>query len=522
VFRRGGQSRRRAIGIAVGAVVAGPWLLTLAFGLGLAAARLGLDVTAFFSAGYTTIAILVMVINLSIVISAFFADRTLLLLALAPVSASQVFISRLLAASAPAWGISTLLLAAVAGYGVGVGASAAYYLAASAGIGLVVVAALSVQVIVLSVVLQVAPVNRARDIANLAAGLLGTGFYVAWFLVSRSGRSGSAQGMTQVASTGTRLLWLPTAWPARSLAAIAAHDPMGAAGWLLATAGCALALCLIAWAGYRRAYLVGVGVYGEGGARIGRRTYRMREATGEGPADPVAALRGKDLLVLRRDMRRLAGVLPSLVMAVVYPFFVTQAGLGGASGNPTFWLTMLGALFGPFLFSNVLALPAVAMEGRGIQLLRLAGVQPWTLLRAKLSYAMPAVVLLGVAGATVVAALAGGGPVRVPLAALASCWFSAGMAAVALGAGAIAPNFEAANPRRAVGFLGGLVSMAGQTLFCACSAGAVVVAAIGAAGIVPPAMLVLSPLLLLAAVAVVAFILAQGVRALRRMQLSSG
>jgi hypothetical protein len=51
------------------------------------------------------------------------------------------------------------------------------------------------------------------------------------------------------------------------------------------------------------------------------------------------------------------------------------------------------------------------------------------------------------------------------LAVAVAAWFSAGWASIAVGAGAIAPNFEATNPRHAVRLEGSLIALVSQVAF---------------------------------------------------------
>ncbi|PZR97059.1 MAG: hypothetical protein DLM67_08835 [Candidatus Nephthysia bennettiae] len=52
-------------------------------------------------------------------------------------------------------------------------------------------------------------------------------------------------------------------------------------------------------------------------------------------------------------------------------------------------------------------------------------------------------------------------------------WIAAGMAVIGVGAGAVAPNFEASNPQRAIHFQAGLLAMAADVAFALLSCGAV-------------------------------------------------
>jgi hypothetical protein len=462
-LRHRGLGRRGAVVVAV-AVAFGLPFLGLSFGFGYLVGSLASGAGAgVLASAFTGLVVLTLVLGLPSVITAFFADRVLLLLALAPIRALEVFVARLVVASAPDWAISSLLLALVAGYGAGSGAGPAYYLLAVVALALVVVSAVSLQLSVLSLLLRAVPAARARDVANLAAGLVGAAIYVAWLLFVRSPVERGSQAVGRLAALGGALTWVPTAWPARALA-LAVHRPVPALAWLGATAGLTALLLLGGWLAYRRAFLLGVGVYGAASIRR-RAPGAPRTAAARGP---VRTLLRKDLLTLRRDLRRLAGLLPSLAVSLVYPLIFLRTG-----GQGTFWTAMPAALFGPFLISTTFGLPAVAMEGRGMQLLVVAGISGWSVLRAKLALAAPLALAVGVGGA-VLAGLAGhGSPAQVALAVPAAAWVGAGWGGIWGGGGGVPPDFSATDPRRSVRTSARLLALALELAFAVLSVGAV-------------------------------------------------
>jgi hypothetical protein len=190
----------------------------------------------------------------------------------------------------------------------------------------------------------------------------------------------------------------------------------------------------------------------------------------------VRAIVYKDLISMRRDMRRLASVLPGVAMAVAYPLLFRLPSGARGLGEIGFWAGMAGSAFIPFMLSMLFALPAIGQEGRGIQLLTLAGTRPATILRAKLTAMVPLVSVLSLAGATATAMFHGADVAGVLAVLGVIAWFSAGLATIGVSAGALAPNFAAADPRRAVRFEGVLAGMVGDALFSVLSGGAVAVA----------------------------------------------
>ena len=486
-FFRGGGRRRAAVVVAP--IVALP-LMVGAFIGGVAAAGSGADGSDLLGAGFTTMVTVVLLLNVSTVITAFFADRALLLLALAPVRPRDVFFARLVSASLPFWLVAPVLFALVAGYGVGRGAGPGYYAAAMVAIALSAAATVSLLVAVLSLVLRIVPARRARDVANLLAALLGVGVYVGWYGFMGGGSPRSLrQGLRPLATAGRDLAALPTAWPGSALAALAGGDVVGGLARLGLLLALAAAIVGLAWFSYRRAFVVGVGVYGEAGAarprRPARREPRGTARAATGPARPVLALVRKDVVSIRRDMRLLAGMLPGLALAIVYPLLFARlptppGGPGSGADEILFWVTMSGTLFVPFMTSVVVALPAVGLEKRGMQLLLLSGTPARTIIRAKLSLALGAIVTITGIDAVVSGLIRGAHDARLLVVLLAVTGVSAGMAAIGVGAGALAPNFDGSDVRRAVRLEGILIFFVVAAAFNALAVGALVLAIVAA------------------------------------------
>jgi len=379
----------------------------------------------------------------------------------------------------------------VVGYGVGRGAGAGYYAAALFAIALCATATVSLLVAVLSLVLRIVPARRARDVANLLAALLGVGLYVGWYGIMGGGAGQRSLGrdLGSLASAGRDLAALPTAWPGSALAALAAGDVGGGLARLGLLLTLTAAIVGLAWFGYRRAFVVGVGVYGEAGAarsrRPARRAPRGTARAATGAARPVRALVRKDVVTIRRDMRLLAGMLPGLALAIVYPLVFVRLPTppGGASSGPAeilFWVSMGGTLFVPLMTSVVIALPAVGLEKRGMWLLLLAGTPARTIMRAKLSLALGTIVTITGIEAVVSALLRGAHDARLLVVLLAVSWVAAGMAAIGVGAGALAPNFDGTDARRAVRLEGILIFFVVAVVFNGLAVGALVLGIVAA------------------------------------------
>lgn len=482
-------------------------MIALGFGLGAGitlaafAPSLGPDsVSAILATGFTALAVFMLLVGFSTAVSAFYADRDLLLLATAPVPPGQVFLARMLRAAWASSLMSSLLAAALWGYGIQSGGGPGFLAMATVLVLLEVLAVTALQVLLLAAVVRVVPPHRIRDVANVVAAFTGTAFYVGW-LAARAPGAGIRPGLEvtagvhSLAAVGRRLSEFPTAWPAHALT----DWPAPAAGlWVGATAVLALLLVGVAYGLFQVTFLNGLGAFLESG----RRQRRVRGAGAVGAeAGPTLAIVRKDWTNLRRDGRRLVRILPGAVLAFAYPLlFFRSASSGG------FWV--IG--FIPWFLAQVFGLPAVASEGRGLHLLRLAAVTSLRLVWAKvLSAGLPvmALSLLAVGMTIVVQGLNAGAPWLIGT----TIWLAAGFTAIAVGAGALSPRLDVDDPRRSVGYQGVVVALVAGAVFGLLSiggVGAVYLAVTLAAHRPPPGALAWLGLLPAVAAALGAFVLA--------------
>jgi ABC-2 type transport system permease protein len=480
------DSRRLAV-LAIALPILAPAVLAPAVAIGVAMAHLGpASANGALTLGFTTLGMVMLAIGLSSVMVAFFASRDLLLLAGAPIPLADIYIARLLVAARASALVATLLLAAATGYGIAAGAGIGYWIAAPLMVLCVVLSVTAVQVALLSAVVRLVPVARARTMVSVVAALLGSGFWMAWLLLRTQqgpGVGGSlAQTAVSASSLGERLVWLPTAWPARALAGFATGD-RAAPLWLVTSVLTTGALILAGHAAFTGAFRRGLSALGE----VPRRSQRARDAAPAATTTarpPVLALVRKEWLVMRRDPRRLAALIPMCIIAAVYPL----VGAAPPADPADFWGGVLRggsiSLMLPFFFTQILAAPAIALEGRAFMLMRLAPLDVATVLRAKV-IAVAAPKAAATAVACIVLGLSrGGGAVQILALLLMGLWLALGATAIGVSGGAIGARFDAEDPRRAVSTGAALGSTVASLSFLGCS----IVAALQVAratGIVP-------------------------------------
>jgi hypothetical protein len=137
-----------------------------------------------------------------------------------------------------------------------------------------------------------------------------------------------------------------------------------------------------------------------------------------------------------------------------------------------FWAEVFLVGFMSMFMATSLATPSIPSERRGFQLLRMAPLPMWQVLRAKILLTLPPVLAMTVVFSVVVTLVSHDGADRaIELGALV-LWLGFGFVAVGVSAGGIDPRFDALDDRRAVGLVGTLAGLGGSLGFGLLSAGA--------------------------------------------------
>jgi ABC-2 type transport system permease protein len=462
----------RAVVLAILLLVATVIFGGFVFSGGVAAAQLLPESRDTMLAGaFTALSVLMLVLGFPTVIGNFFVGSDLLQLVLAPIRPLDIFVARALLAMRANVLLAGVVLAFLAGVGVGSGASALYYAAALVLLFVQVLVVTAAQVILMAVVLRFVPARIARDVAVAVAGVTGAGVYLLWNLTLRGSfvRRGTPD-VSGLVSFANRIDWLPSAWPGHALSAVIDGDVGGALGWLALCLVLAAVLTAVAATLYGRTLLAGLGLLGATPTLWKRRPRAVPAAQPEaaGAASPELAIARKDWLAYRRDIRRLSRLLPGMLFLVAYAFVLVRP----ARGAGQFWTDVFLSAFISMFLAMAIATAAVPGERRGFQLLRMAPISTWEILRAKVFYTLSPVVALTVTLSVIVAATAGNGPAQVVEIALLAVWLGFGFVSVGVSAGAIDPHFESVDDRRAVGVGGTFAALGGELLFGVLSVGA--------------------------------------------------
>ena len=456
--------------LAIFMVAAGLFIGGGAFSLGAGASHfLPTAIDPLLVGGFTGLSVLMLVVGFPTVIATFFVGRDLLLLTLAPVRTVEIFAARLTLAMAANLLISSILLAVILGIGAGAGASFIYFVIAVPLIFVQVLAITCVQTALMSVVLKWVPARRARDVAAAVAGLTGAGLYLAWNLSLRqSFGARSRQDLANLNILLQRIDWLPPAWPGHALSDTIAGNFAAAAFWSLLSILLGAVLVALAAFLYQRTLLAGLGIFGSPQAMWSRKARRPAARVMRGHPSPTFAIARKDWLGFRRDIRRLSRLIPALVFPIGYVFAVARPSqrMGG------FWAEVFLVGFMSMFMSTSLATPSIPSERRGFQLLRMAPLPMWQVLRAKILLTLPPVLVMTIVFSVVVAIVSHDSAQRAVELVTLVVWLGFGFVAIGVSAGGIDPRFDALDDRRAVGLVGTLAGLGGSLGFAILSAGA--------------------------------------------------
>ena len=486
--------------LAITLLVAGVFLGGGAFAIGATAGHfLPFALDTLLAAGFTGLSLLMLVVGFPTVIASLFVGRDLLQLVVAPVRSRDIFVARLMTAVTANLLLSFVVAAGVLGVGAGAGAPWFYFPMALLLIAVQVLVVTALQAILMTVILRWVPAKMARDVAAAVAGLTGAGLYLAWNLNLRKtfGRKGAAPDISNLTSVVQRIDWLPTTWPGHALSATLQGNTASALVWMLAALALAALLVATAELLYARTLLFGLGVFG--GPSVVWRRRKAKGATrpapqpsprrGEGvqPGSPYFAIARKDWLGFRRDVRRLTRLLPAMLLPLGYAAALSQP----ARNLSGFWSNVALVTFLSMFMSSALATPSIPSERRGFQLLRLAPLTMWQLLRAKVFIALPVVLATMLVFSVAVAVASKSGAIQLLELVIFGVWLAFGFVSISVSGGAIDPHFEATDDRRSVGVLGSLTSIGGSLGFSVISIGALALflfgeqAAAGAANLGP-------------------------------------
>jgi ABC-2 type transport system permease protein len=404
----------------------------------------------------------------------------------APVPIRAVFISKLLQAILPNFGLVVLFgLPVLYGLGASKGYNLLYYPLVLIVLIALALAAAGLSSLLVMLVVRIFPARRVAEVLGLFVGVVS-------LLCGQSGQLANYSDVSpQQASQALGLLsrlnspWSPLAWAGRGLADIGAARWLSGLGFILLSLGLAGGIFIISLSTAERLYFTGwanvqISSRRKKTPRPARAAIRKRSPLGRlVEASLPPAVRGifvKDLLVLRRDLRNMSQLVTPLLLGIIYAFMLIRGGgrvpAGRGEAPPWFMQIMRNvivyanvglSLFVGWSLLSRLALMGFSQEGKNYWILKAAPVNTRRLLLAKFLVAFIPALVLGWGFLLVISLLQQAALTTLVfgLGVVALC--IAGTAGLNLAFGVAGANFDWEDPRRmnrgSAGCLGALASI---------------------------------------------------------------
>jgi ABC-2 type transport system permease protein len=463
----------------------------------------GMDVTPFLQAMpvliFTALFLGILLSSFGVLLQALYLSGDMDFLLSSPVPIRAVFVTKLLQAVLPNFGLITLFgLPVLYGLGLAGHYNLLYYPLVLLTMIALALAAAGLSALLVMLVARIFPARRAAEILGFVGAMLAFTCSQAGNIYNSFGHSTNVSG-AQVSNMFSLIMrfntpWLPLNWAGQGLVAL------GEGRWLTAlllgslTLGLSTAVFMFALSTAERWYYSGwAGMQVVARRKKPVRTLRpsprvetsLQVAASRGisflgvgrllPA-PIRGIIWKDFLLLRRDLRNLSQLISPLIFGVVYSLMLFNFGgqmPAGQGQAPDWFMNSLGVLLaygnvGMSLFVGWMLMArlsgmAFSSEGRNYWMMKAAPLRAVYLLTAKFLVAYLPTLALGLFFLAGISLLQ-----KVPLAdflysllAVAMCL--AGMNGILLAFGVLGANFKWEDPRKmsagSLGCLGQFLTM---------------------------------------------------------------
>jgi ABC-2 type transport system permease protein len=392
------------------------------------------------------------------------------MLIVAPIPSRAVFIYKFFGALGTQYGLLlVLLLPALIGFGAAMAYGSAYYLMILPVLALLPLLPAGLGSLLVMLVLRLMPPRRARDIVTVVGGLVGAGFYLATVTFRVEAIEPNPDLLRTLLIFDNPLL--PSSWAGRSIVAAGAGDWPAAAffgGLLGLVALTVFSFCV--WLA-ERTYYAGLSdvASATGGTRKSRSSRPLAERRPGWlarllPAQSYAIMI-KDLLLFRRDLTSLQGVMFPLLLAGFWTYQIlrdlARGDLDNAPGGGQGFVTIFGLLIATVLcqsLANALAGAGLGREQRTLWLLKIAPVSIGRLMIGKLALAYLPYLTVGPFFVIGLGLLRAGSPLLMIAEMAVLLMLGLGAVCVTFGLGAFFPRLNETDPRRQVSTRASLLS----------------------------------------------------------------
>jgi len=428
--------------------------------------------------------LLVLLTSFGVLLQALYLAGDMDFLLTAPVPIRAVFVSKMLQAILPSFGLTALLgLPVLFGLGLAAGYAPLYYPLVIVMLAALALAAAGLSSLLVMAVVRIFPARRVAEVLGLAGA-------VSSFLCSQTWNFMEYGDMTAEDSAQLFALFnqfnnrfSPLSWPGVGLVAVGEGRWLAGLGFSMLTLGGASLIFFLALTAAERLYY-------SGWASL-QGTPRRKKAARPSLSSDITAARSltawfdrlvtpqtraimvKDFRMLRRDLRNMSSLVMPLILGVIYAvmFFRRPVEVAGGQGNPLFDLifenvsvyAQVGlSLFVGWSLVTHLAGIGFSQERHSYWVLKTAPVSTIQLLLAKFLVAFLPGLGLGWLFLTGIAVLQQANLQSVLYTLLVITFTLAGDAGLSLAFGVIGANFDWEDPRQmqrgASGCLGALFS----------------------------------------------------------------
>jgi hypothetical protein len=462
----------------------------------------GMDVNPFLQAMpviiFTGLFAGILLSSFGVLLQALYLAGDMDFLLASPVPIRAVFVTKLLQAVLPNFGLISLFgLPVLYGLGLAGNYNFLYYPLVLLTMVVLALAAAGLSALLVMLVARVFPARRVAEILGFIGAILAFTCGQSGNLFNTFSHSANVSG-AQVSSLFTLVTrfntpWFPLNWAGQGLVALGEGRWLTGSLLVVLTLGLSALAFSFALATAERWYYTGwASMQVVSRRKKPLRTSRLpdgREATPKalglvGAAKglkrlltaPVWGILWKDFLLLRRDLRNLSGLISPLIFGVIYSIIFLRAGgqpSGGQGEAPDWFMStfqrlmsygnIIMALFVGWWLMARLSGMAFSSEGKNYWMLKAAPVRTSQMLAAKFLVAYLPTMVLGVLFLGGISIIQKTPPVDFLFGLLAVAMSMAGMNGILLAFGVLGANFKWEDPRKmsagSLGCLGQFLAM---------------------------------------------------------------
>jgi ABC-2 type transport system permease protein len=398
--------------------------------------------------------------NFGVLLQALYLSRDMDFLIAAPIPMRAVFLSKLIQAILPNFGLFCLLaLPVLFGLGVAKGYNPVFFPLLFLVMALFALMAAGLASILVMAIVRIVPARRIAEVLGFVGAIVGITF-------SQIGNLTRGMGFDQDQLAGVMRVfselnqpWSPMAWAGRGLV------DLGTGAW---GSGILLTVLVLGLASavFAGTLLLAERLYYSGWAGMQASGQKKKPArrTDSRPAGPVGvaklipgtirALVMKDLLLMRRDLRNLSQLISPLILGFIFLFANTRQTSGPdtswAAGMPDFSLyANIGfSLFVSWMLMFNLSTTSFSREGKNYWLLNVAPLKTGHLLTAKFIVAYLPSLIIGVLFLGIIYGVRSVPLATLPYALLVIAMLLGGLNGILLAFGVVAGRMDWEDPRR--------------------------------------------------------------------------